>query len=132
MISALADAANREGYWFVQRTIDEWNSGANRFSLPGEKLFGLMQATELVGIGGLNLDPYTGEKSCGRVRHLYIGQVYRHRGYATLLMDAIINSARINFTVLRLYTDNPAAAVFYQSLGFQKTEDYKASHILVL
>ena len=132
MIYSLANEARHNGYDFMQRTIDDWNSGVNKFDKPGEKLWGLVSDTELIGIGGLNSDLYTGDINAGRVRHLYIRQAYRRKGYATSLMNVIINNARPHFTTLRLFTDNPLAAKFYEKIGFQNINSYKASHGLAL
>lgn len=130
MIYSLVNEAKHNGHDFVQRTIDEWNSGANKFDKPGEKLWGLILGAELIGIGGLNRDPYTEDINIGRVRHLYIVQAHRRKGYATLLMKEIINNARAHFTSLRLFTDNLIAAEFYEQLGFQNINGYKVSHTL--
>ena len=95
-------------------------------------MWGVVLGTELIGIGGLNRDPYTKDANTGRVRHLYIMQAHRLKGYATLLMNVIINNARAHFTSLRLFTDNPFAAEFYEKLGFQNVNSYKVSHSLAL
>ncbi|HVX52425.1 MAG TPA: GNAT family N-acetyltransferase [Chitinophagaceae bacterium] len=126
----LAGEATRNGYYFLQRTMDDWYSGANTFDKPGEKLWGLFIKKELAGIGGLNIDPYCLTPGVGRVRHLYIKEVYRRAGYATLLMEKIMEVAACNFTVLRLFTDNAGAAAFYEKLGFKQTGEYKASHFI--
>ncbi|MBS1524773.1 MAG: GNAT family N-acetyltransferase [Bacteroidetes bacterium] len=132
LIGQLAEEAASEGYAFVQRTIDEWETGVNRFSDDGEALLGLMAGTKLIGIGGLNRDTYTEQPNIGRVRHLYIRSAYRRKGYATILMKTIINQAGQHFAMLRLFTDNPEAAVFYETLGFDKADLPKASHTLFL
>lgn len=122
--------SKNEGYAFIERTIDDWNSGTNKFSALGESLWGLISETALIGICGLNRDPYTSVQNVGRVRHLYIRPKYRRNGYATVLILKIISEARHHFDELRLFTDNPAAAVFYESLGFQRANDLKVSHII--
>ena len=132
MVHNLVDESKVEGFDFIKRTIDDWHSRTNNFSQPGEKLWGLVAGTELIGIGGLNRDPYTKDFNAGRVRHLYIRQTYRRMGYATWLMNAIFSQAKQQFTMLRLFTDNPAASEFYEKLGFQKTTGDKVSHILTL
>ena len=71
-ISSLEDmsrGALSEGYLFVQRTIDAWLSG-QRFLGKGEWFQGLYVHANLIGIGGLSLDPYRDDKEIGRVRHL--------------------------------------------------------------
>jgi GNAT superfamily N-acetyltransferase len=132
LIESLVDESKQEGFEFVQRTIDGWNSGANRFSETGEGLWGLVFGTELIGIGGLNIDPYVEDASTGRVRHLYIRRDYRRKGCATLLMNKIIEQAQLHFQILRLFTVNPAAAAFYEQFGFEHLPGYKVSHVLIL
>jgi len=132
LIEALLKESKANGYDFIQRAIDDWNRGTNQFSKPGEKLFGLTLSTELIGIGGLNCDPYISDKNIGRVRHLYVKEAYRKKGNATLLMNMIINEAKHHYTVLRLFTDNPGAGQFYINLGFQTISEPKVSHILNL
>ena len=130
LIENLVDESKQEGFEFVQRTIDDWNTGTNRFSHAGEGFWGLVAGTGLIGIGGLNVDPYVEDAGTGRVRHLYIRQAYRRKGCASLLMNTIIAQAQLHFHVLRLLTTNPAAAVFYEKLGFEHSPGPKVSHIL--
>lgn len=130
LVHGLRDEAIGEGYAFIERTIGDWNNGNNKFSAPGESLWGLISGTALIGIGGLNRDPYTSDPNIGRVRHLYIRPNYRRNGYASALMLKIIYEAKQHFTVLRLFTDNPASSVFYETLGFQRADDFKVSHIM--
>ncbi|GGA81701.1 GNAT family N-acetyltransferase [Puia dinghuensis] len=129
LIESLVDESKQEGFEFVQRTIHDWNSGTNRFSQTGEGLWGLVSGTELIGIGGLNIDPYVDDAGVGRVRHLYIRQAYRRKGCAALLMNTIIERAQLYFHILRLFTANPAAAAFYEQLGFEHLPGYKVSHV---
>ena len=131
-LHSLVEESKRGGYNFLQRTIEDWYSGANKFDRPGEKLWGLFIGKELVGVGGLNIDPYTLTPKVGRVRHLYVREAQRREGYATLIMNKIMEEASYNFTVLRLFTDNVGASFFYEKLGFKQTEEYKASHFITL
>jgi len=130
LIEPLVDESQREGFEFVRRTIDDWKSGANRFSRTGEGLWGLVCGAELIGIGGLSVDPYVKNADTGRVRHLYISKAYRRKRCATLLMKTIIGQAQLYFRVLRLFTANPAAAAFYEQLGFEHLPGNKVSHVL--
>ena len=132
LIASLVAESKREGFEFVQRTIDDWSSGANRFSRAGEGFWGLLAGDELVGIGGLNIDPYTNDAATGRIRHLYIRPAWRRQGCAALLMNTIIKQARPHFHTLRLFTANPAAAAFYGKLGFLHLPGQRVSHVLIL
>lgn len=38
LIESLVEESKQEGFDFVQRTIDDWNSGINRFFQTGEGL----------------------------------------------------------------------------------------------
>ena len=113
-INPLANEAQFEGYGFVQRTIDEWKSGINTFSKDGEILFGIFISNSCIGIGGLNVDPYIDDPSIGR----------------TLLLNKIIRLASEHFKLLRLYTENPAASSFYESIGFLGINADKVTHVL--
>lgn len=131
-LHALVEESKQAGYNFLQRTIDDWTNGVNKFDKPGEKLWGLFSGKVLIGIGGLNIDRYTLAPRVGRVRHLYIREAQRLKGSATLLVTKIIEEANHNFTMLRLFTDNAGASAFYEKLGFKQTEEFKASHFIVL
>ena len=75
----LADSERLESR-IVRRLVDEWGSGANRFDRPGEALFGARGAGRLLGVCGLNVDPYAGDDRVGRVRHLYVQSTSRRQG----------------------------------------------------
>ncbi len=128
LLQDLASEATCNGYHFVQRTIAEWNSGLNQFSGPGEVLWVLQSGADVIGMGGLNRDPYLDDAHIGRVRHLYIREAYRRQGYASFLMRHILFRARAHFTALRLFTDNPDAAEFYEGMGFARVEGERVSH----
>ena len=130
LLEILANEANSEGYRFVQRTIDEWRNCINTFSKKGEILFGIFISDLCVGIGGLNVDPFINNPNIGRIRHVYISPKYRRKGLATLLLRKIIQIAVKHFELLRLYTENPNASSFYESLGFIESKAEKETHIL--
>lgn len=129
---SLVEESTRSGYYFLQRTMDDWHSGANRFNKPGEKLWGLFIGKDMIGIGGLNIDPYSPKAKVGRVRHLYVKEAYRRLGYATVMMHKIMEEANYHFTILRLFTDSAGASAFYEKLGFKQTGEHKASHFVML
>jgi ribosomal protein S18 acetylase RimI-like enzyme len=120
--AVLPHVADREraGLAIVRRLVDDWQSGANRFDRSGEALFGAWVADRLVGVCGLNVDPYAGDDRVGRVRHLYVlTEVRRHRA-GRRLVERVIEAARGRFDVLRLRTSNPAAAALYERAGFRR------------
>jgi GNAT superfamily N-acetyltransferase len=130
-LAPLQNAAQSEGYTFIDRLAEEYASGVNRFEQPGEALFGVFDEQHLIGIGGLNIDPYHPGASYGRVRHIYVLPNYRRQGIARQLVSAIIAAAHGAFAPLTLYTSNAHAAQLYEQLGFVSiVDDPTTTHIL--
>jgi GNAT superfamily N-acetyltransferase len=118
-LGALVAESEEVGLRFVRRLLDEWASGANRFAQPGEALFAARVGGRLVGVCGLNIDPYADDARIGRVRHLYVLSAFRRRGVGRHLVAQVIETARGRFDRLRLRTENAGAARFYEALGFR-------------
>ena len=132
-LGALLAESEQAGLQLVRRLVEEWASGANRFDRPGEALFGAWVDGRVVGVCGLNVDPYTAEEHVGRVRHLYVLSAFRRRGVGRRLTAAVIEAARGRFGALRLRTGNPEAARVYEAIGFRpsgRAADY--THIMEL
>ena len=129
-IDALVTESETAGMRLVRRLVDEWRGGSNRFDRPGEALFGAWLGERLVGVCGLNVDPYAGDPGIGRVRHLYVLVAARRHGAARALMAEVLGAARGRFPTLRLSTTNPAAARLYESLGFRPVTERECTHVL--
>ena len=128
----LADS-DAAGSRIVRRLADEWADGTNRFDRPGEALFGAWIAGRLVGVCGLNVDPYAGDDRVGRVRHLYVLTPSRRHGVGRQLVAHVIASAGDRFDSLRLRTRNEAAARLYLAMGFHAcAEAGEFTHVLRL
>ena len=129
----LLAASDADGVGFVRRLADEWASGSNRFDRPGEALFVAREGDRVVGIGGLNVDPYADDPSVGRVRHLYVLSAYRRAGIGRRLVAAVVMAASGCFQTLRLSTSNPDAARLYERLGFGRRADVaRCTHMITL
>jgi len=74
--------------------------------------------TGIVGVCGLNRDPYVDDPSIGRVRHLYVSPSHRRQGIGRALVRTVMDAASDRFRMLRLRT-TPVAGSFYGALGFQ-------------
>lgn len=131
-LAPLARASEREGFRFLARLRREFDDGTNRFDAPGEALLGCRRGAELVAVGGLNRDPWSAEPRAGRLRHLYVSPASRGSGVGRVLVDALAAAARPHFGVLLLRTDTPAAARFYEALGFAPVASPHATHRMVL
>jgi GNAT superfamily N-acetyltransferase len=127
-MDALRVGAAREGFCFVDRLIDEWLSGANRFDQPGEQLIGAFIGDDILGICSLNCDPYANQDGVARLRHLYVLPSARRRGIASALVRQLLDGVETTFHVVRLRTDSSEAAAFYARQGFVLAEDESASH----
>jgi GNAT superfamily N-acetyltransferase len=129
-LDALGDAALAEGYGFLRRLMQDWASGANRFDQPGEQLIGAFAGTHLLGVCGLNRDPYLRSRGVGRLRHLYVAPGHRRHGIATALVRSLLRT--VAFHRLRLRTDTAEATAFYLRLGFHPVVDATATHAINL
>jgi len=122
--------ARTEGYRFIDRLADDWESGANRFDAPGETLCGCAENGLLVAVGGLNRDPFADGADTGRIRRVYVRPNFRRQGIGRALVAALIDQGRGRFQILRLRTDNAGAARLYEQLGFEPVEEERVTHIL--
>lgn len=127
----LMRGAKREGHHFVVRTHVEWATGANRFDRPGEGFFLARVAGQIMGMCGLNLDPFVSDPSVGRLRHLYVAAPHRRRGIGRRLVEACLALAAERYDRVRLRTFDPDAARFYETLGFEPLLDPTATHVWV-
>jgi ribosomal protein S18 acetylase RimI-like enzyme len=121
-ISFLLEDSILDGHRHIQRLIDDYRSGKNRFTKSGESLFIALLNYKMVGICGLNQDPYN-NLTFGRIRRLYVMKNYRKCGIGRLLVEAVIKEANGKFKKLILRTDNPIASIFYETLGFKATSE---------
>ena len=129
--AGLLEDSERAGLRLLRRLAEEWASGANRFDRPGEALLAARIGGALVGIGGLNVDPYASGPGVGRVRHVYVLSSRRRLGIGQALVEAIVDAARGRFARLHLRTANPEAARLYERLGFcPGANDVACTHVL--
>ena len=133
LLSDLVAESEAAGLRFVRRLVDEWINGSNRFERRGETLYAARLSRRIIGIGGLNVDPYAREPGIGRIRHLYVLSNFRRQGTGRQLVEAVIRAARANFQLLRLRTESPTAGWYYQALGFQACAGVpNSTHLLEL
>lgn len=132
-IHPLVEESISQGFRFLERLVREYQSGFNRFDQLGEVLLTASIQATIIGIGGLNRDPYSSTPAAGRVRHLYVQADWRRRGVGRSLMTCLICHARPHYQQLTLRTDSPTADRFYQTLGFQPClHSQQSTHILHL
>lgn len=119
----------QEGFKFMERFCEEWDSGANQFRAPGEALFLAVDDGQVVGVCGLNRDPYAHDPQIGRVRRLYVSRAYRSSGVGRSLLEAVVAYASDHFSSLRVRTE--AAGDFYLKHGFRRVaSNNEVTHVL--
>lgn len=129
-LAPLIAESEREGHRHLARLRDEWLAGENRFDLPGEALFVAEIEDEIVGVCGLNRDPYRDSPAIGRVRRLYVAPAQRRRGVARELLRAVIRTATGIFEELVVRAEDPGADAFYRVMGFRRSGGRECSHRL--
>jgi GNAT superfamily N-acetyltransferase len=109
---------------------DDWNKDTNRFDGEGEFLLAASAGEQILGVCGVNKDPYVAGSNIGRIRHLYVRPDSRQLGIGKALVHAAVSRAWPRFSVLRLRTDSKTAAEFYERLGWTKVEsEVSATHV---
>lgn len=119
-VSKLIQESEKEGYRFVSRLATEYEDGTNRFSEPGEALFGAWNDDELVAIGGLNRN--VNGTDAARLQRAYTLPNYRRKGIGSELFNAIFVHAREQFNEITTKTESAKADAFYRANGFQFDE----------
>ncbi|HKJ63752.1 MAG TPA: GNAT family N-acetyltransferase [Hyphomicrobiales bacterium] len=127
----LVKAAQSEGYRFVDRLLDEWQSSSNCFDDEGEAFIGVFASETLMAIGGLNRDPYSNEH-VARIRHVYVLPEYRRKGVGRKLAAALLLIAKNHYPRVRLRASDGAAADFYEALGFARTSEADSTHDTII
>jgi GNAT superfamily N-acetyltransferase len=132
-LSVLLTESEALGYRFLRRLIEEWERGVNRFSRPGEALFAAESGGQIVGVCGLNVDPYLDDPRVGRVRNVYVLAECRGRGIGRRLVERAVAAARGHFDRLRLRGEEAGPARLYESIGFRPCAGIpNCTHILEL
>ena len=119
LLAPLVKQSVAEGYRHLERLVEDWKSGTNRFDRENEALFvatyadaaPVKQAVDQlkpdqpgthrarsevvwVGIVGVNVDPYLDDPSIGRVRRLYVDPAFRRAGVGRKLVERVLDHAQ--------------------------------------
>ncbi|MCG8707798.1 GNAT family N-acetyltransferase [Brenneria sp. 4F2] len=121
-----------EEFNMLRRLEENWLSGQNRFDKLGEKLIGAFADGSIVGVCGINIDPYTPAANTGRLRHLYVDNGWRKRRVGSGLLSEIIKNSDRWFNFINTNAP-PSAFTFYERAGFIALIDVdKVTHQLCL
>lgn len=132
-LNEILNESTERGFRHILRLIHDYNDGINRFQLDNEALFDCRIDHRVIGVCGLNQDPFSNKKDIGRIRRLYVLEEFRRHGVGRRLVEAVIHKARGHYSKLVLRTDNPRAGKFYIRLGFKEVQnDARITHELDL
>ena len=128
----LVQESKDEGFYFLIKLISEYENKINTFNKTGECLYGIFQGEKLIGIGGLNEDPYTINNKIGRIRRFYIAKIPKERIREVIISENYKRCEK-HFNIVVLNTDTVQGDKFYTSSGFLKGTKYMGvSHYLNL
>ena len=119
---ALRSESLAQHFNMLRRLAENWQSGKNRFNAPGEKLLGAFLNGRLVGVCGLNRDPFSQQPRAGRIRHLYVSEKCRGLGIGKQLLTVVMADASIWFDFLNTHAPDSAYG-FYRRAGFTRVSD---------
>lgn len=130
--AALQTQSMAAGFNMLRRLEENWRSGQNRFDKPGEKLLGAFAGDLLIGVCGINQDPYLPGVRAGRLRHLYVDAQWRRMQVGMALLNAMLEGADRWFDFINTNAP-PAAFTFYARAGFiPLTDTENVTHRLSL
>lgn len=122
----LAKLAKKENLDLLDKLIEEYQSGKNRFEHDNEFLVLVHHGNKLIGCGGLNrqwgVDGV--EERIGRIRRCYVHPKYRQHGVGKQLLTYLEQLARPHYSALCLQTDTKLAAKFYQKQNYVFVETH--------
>lgn len=122
----LLNSSTQEGFNFLLRLQQEFESSTNLFNQVGEVLCAVYKGMELIALGGINQWGSIAERR-GRLRRFYVLPTYRQQGIGRLLLTHLEHKAQPHFDTLYLYTDTLTAAQFYQACGYSTCNEYEAN-----
>lgn len=126
----LVRESKKEGFQFLERLQKNWVPDQPHFYREGEIFYLSYDKMILTGCIGLSHDPYLEDKSIGRIRHLYVRPKFRSHGVGRALVEKVFTHAEPYFKTLRLRINetNPKAGIFYEKLGFMRSDRENETH----
>lgn len=124
--------ATAEGVRNMARLAAERGSADDPFAEPGGALFSALVDGALAGVGGVTPERSLAEPAM-RLRRLYVRPAFRRAGGATALAGAMTQQGFQTAPLLTLNARaSPAAAPFWEAMGFARVECSDITHVLRL
>ena len=128
-LQALKVEALADGHRHIDRLINDFQSGKDRFDRPGEALVAAYLDGQLVGIGGVTQEPIDPTGHSLRMRRLYVALAARRQGIAQALARTLLDHALTTTRSIRVHAGNPDAAAFWEAQGYVPAEGQAWSHV---
>lgn len=116
--------AEAEGHRNMTRLAEELASGATRF----EALFAAFDEGELLGVGGLTVEPSEAPEPALRMRRLYVSPRARRLGVARTLANALLQEALDQVGLVTVHAGTNEAARFWEAVAFKAAAEQPWSH----
>lgn len=127
----LREEARAEGYRLVETFAEEWRAGRYAGPEADHAGFAAFADGRLAALGAITPDPYDPGPDLLRLRHLYVRPPFRRTGVGRVLATSLIQQGLDLAGRLSLRAADERAALFWDSLGFQRVADNPArTHIL--
>jgi GNAT superfamily N-acetyltransferase len=121
--------AKKEGYNFVERPFDQWDSERLLFNRENEALICGRMNGAIAGLGGITVDPEIPDAL--RMRRFYIQPDFRRRGLATAICDALLMSAQGSHKTITVNAGTKDASPFWETRGFAPSSQIGITHIYI-
>jgi GNAT superfamily N-acetyltransferase len=120
--------ARQDGHAFIERFHSRWQEGEERYQGENEGIFAAFQDGHFVGMAAMGVDPYAGDPTIGRLRHVFVLKAARRKGIAEALARTCLECGK-GFDLIRLRSRNPDASRLYERLGFGPIDAKDATHL---
>lgn len=123
-IQELLMESESQGYHYLTKMVSQWESGENRFARGNEKLICFKENEKVIGIGGINEEPYLRRKGYGRLRDVFVLTKYRRNHIGRQIVEHLIEFGKRHYKAITLrIPENKEAGPFYEAIGFLRTDD---------
>jgi len=127
-LGPLAAHADAEGIRIVSTVRARWEDGSERFLGPGEAILAAVAGDEVIGIGALSQCPDV--LGALRMRRFYVAPSWRRHGVGRALASQLIEAGHAHTGILTCNAQaSAAAAPFWESLGFVRSELERITHV---
>lgn len=117
--AALREAAEREGYRFLQRLGDRWDGERYRDDELAT-VWGAVEDGALIAIGAQTYDEYDPSPLHRRIRHFYVRPDHRRGGVGRAVAMQLIADAHVLAPLLHLRATHALSMAFWDNVGFAR------------